>query len=130
MAENPRLRRWEDALHNALVEVDIALEDRYRDVWPIRPNRPPDGETANPQYSGLFSVTASFTAGYGSALGRGYVIDVAISTLADIGDARRAEILEQAVELLRESIKAHFPERDLRIDRDGGVYKLHGDLSL
>ena len=130
MAENPLLQRWEDALHRALDEVDVILEERYRDAWPLRPNRSPDGGTPNPQYSGLFSVHASFTAGFGSKFGKGYVIDVAISTLANIPDAQRSKILDQAAELLREHLPAHFPGRDLAIDRDGPVWKLHGDLSL
>ena len=34
------------------------------------------------------------------------------------------------VALLREGLARAFPGRNLRVDRDGAGYKIHGDLSL
>ena len=124
------LEAFEDKLHGVLSEIDGALEERWGARWPLHPARPTRGAAANPQYDGLFRVTASFTAGYGSKLGPGYVFRVEISTLADVPEADRRAIEEEAVALLRDGLATAFPGRDLRVDRDGAVLKIHGDLSL
>lgn len=125
-----RLEAFEDTLHGVLSEIDGALEERWGARWPLHPARPPRGTAANPQYDGLFRVTASFSAGFGSALGPGYVFRVELSTLRNVPPEVRAEIEEEAVRLLRAGLARAFPGRDLRVDRDGSVYKIHGDLSL
>ena len=75
-------------------------------------------------------MTASFTAGYGSKFGPGYVFRVEASTLASVPESEREAIEEAAVALLREGLARAFPGRDLRVDRDVAGYKIHGDLSL
>ena len=124
------LEAFEDKLHGVLSEIDGALEERFGSRWPLHPARPPRGAAANPQYDGLFRVTASFTAGYGSKFGPGYVFRVEASTLASVPESEREAIEEAAVALLREGLARAFPGRDLRVDRDGAGYKIHGDLSL
>lgn len=125
-----RLEAFEDTLHGVLSEIDGALEERWGARWPLHPARPPRGTAANPQYDGLFRVTASFSAGFGSALGPGYVFRVELSTLRNVPPEVRAEIEGEAARLLRAGLARAFPGRDLRVDRDGSVYKIHGDLSL
>lgn len=125
-----RLEAFEDTLHGVLSEIDGALEERWGARWPLHPARPPRGTAANPQYDGLFRVTASFSAGFGSTLGPGYVFRVELSTLRNVPPEVRAEIEEEAARLLRAGLARAFPGRDLRVDRDGSVYKIHGDLSL
>ena len=124
------LEQFEDRLHGVLSEIDGALEERFGSRWPLHPARPPRGAAANPQYDGLFRVTASFTAGYGSKFGPGYVFRVEASTLASVPESEREAIEEAAVALLREGLARAFPGRDLRVDRDVAGYKIHGDLSL
>ena len=124
------LEAFEDKLHGVLSEIDGALEERFGSRWPLHPARPPRGAAANPQYDGLFRVTASFTAGYGSRFGPGYVFRVEASTLASVPESGREAIEEAAVALLREGLARAFPGRDLRVDRDVAGYKIHGDLSL
>jgi hypothetical protein len=124
------LEDFEDRLHGVLSEIDGALEERFGSQWPLHPARPPRGAAANPQYDGLFRVTASFTAGYGSKFGPGYVFRVEASTLASVPESEREAIEEAAVALLREGLARAFPGRDLRVDRDVAGYKIHGDLSL
>ncbi len=124
------LESFEDKLHGVLSEIDGALEERWGARWPLHPARPRRGAAANPQYDGLFRVTAAFTAGYGSKFGPGYVFRVEFSTLADVPEADRKAVEEEAVALLRDGLAKAFPGRDLRVDRDGAVLKIHGDLSL
>ena len=124
------LESFENTLHSVLSEIDVALEERWGSRWPMHPARPPRGTAANPQYDGLFRVTAAFSAGFGSKLGPGYLFRVEISTLAEVPEAEREAIEEEAARLLREGLARAFPGRDLRVDRDGSVLKIHGDLSL
>ena len=124
------LEAFEETLHGVLSEIDGTLEERWGSRWPLHPARPPRGAAANPQYDGLFRVTASFTAGYGSKFGPGYVFRVEASTLASVPESEREAIEEAAVALLREGLARAFPGRDLRVDRDVAGYKIHGDLSL
>ena len=124
------LEEWEDALQRVLSSVDRALEERHGSRWPLHPARSPAGAAANPQYDGLFRVTASFSAGYGSSLGPGYVLRAEIATLAPVPAADRAAIEEEAAALVREGLAREMPGRDLSVSRDAGVWKIHGDLSL
>ena len=124
------LERWEESLHALLSSIDETLEERYGGRWPLHPSRPRRGTAANPQYDGLFRVTASFTAGYGSEKGPGYLFRVEMATLEAVPPEERARIEEEAASLLREGLARAFPGRDLRVDRDGNGFKIHGDLSL
>jgi hypothetical protein len=124
------LEDWEDALGRVLSFADETLEARHTGRWPLHPARPARGEAANPQYDGLFRVTAVFSAGYGSALGPGYVLRAEVSTLAPVGAAERAALEEEAAAIVRERLPEAFPGRDLRVERDGSTWKIVGDLSL
>lgn len=128
--EGTRLEAWEDALGRVLSSVDRELEERHAGRWTLHPARPFHGTAANPQYDGLFRVTASFTAGYGSELGPGYVLRTEIATLDRVSEADRAAVEEEAVGLVREGLAREFPGRALRVSRDGPTWKIHGDLSL
>lgn len=130
MAENARLAAWERRLQQVLQRVDTLLEEEYGREWPLHPARPERGTTANPQYDGLFRVTASFSAGFGSAIGRGYVFRVELATLADIPAEVRASIEATAAGALQDFLAEDFPGRDLRVSRDDTGLKIHGDLSL
>ena len=127
---NPKLAQWEARLHKLIRKIDHDLEDRHGDVWPLHPARPRRGSAANPQYDGLFRVTAAFSAGYGSRLGPGYVVRVEIVTLAAVSDDLRETIEQEAVDMLRAGLPQAFPGRDLRVERDGSVFKIFGDLSI
>ena len=131
VASAPRgLDAWEDAPQRVLSSVDRELESRHGGKWPLHPARPAAGEAANPQYDGLFRVTAAFSAGFGSRLGPGYVLRAEVATLAPVPQSDRAAIEEEAVALVREGLAREFPGKDLSVDRDGDVWKIHGDLSL
>ena len=124
------LEDFEERLDSVLADVDRALEERWSGRWPLHPARPAAGEAANPRYDGIIRVTAAFTAGFGSEKGPGYLLRVEPATLENVPVADRAALEDEAAALLRDGLAAAFPGRDLRVERDGGPYKVFGDLSL
>ena len=121
---------FDDRMKKLFDEVDDYIEESYGGMYNLHPARPGRGETANPEADGLFSAGANFTPGFGSELGRGYLIDVSMSTLEKVDEEVRREIYEAAVEKARELLPLHFPERELTIRRDGNHFKIQGDFSL
>jgi hypothetical protein len=120
-----------DATMDALFhEVDEELEDRWGNLYPINPVRPKRGETSNPEMDGLFEIHPQFTTGIGSKKGRGYLVDFRVATLERVPRDKREAFLEEAARLVREKLPRFFPGRDIRLERDGGHYKITGDFSL
>ncbi len=128
--KHPKAQEWDDRLFAVFEKVDAYLEDTYGDRFKRHPNRPPRGDAAYGALDGLFNIGASFSPGYGSELGRGYVIEVVISTLEKVPPGERKEIVMDAIRKTREELKKAFPERDLRVSRDGDLFKIHGDTGL
>ena len=124
------MMEFDDRLKKLFDEVDDFIEDLYGDMYSLSPVRPARGETANPETDGLFYVGANFTLGYGSELGRGYLIDVKMSTLEKVDENVRREIYNSAADKVRELLPLHFPERELAVRRDGNHFKIQGDFSL
>jgi len=127
---HPKLVEWEHTLKSMFDEIDDYLEDKYGNLYPLHPSRTVRGGTSNKESDGLFNVGCAFSAGYGSELGRGYVIEVHMSTLSEIPVEIKRIIEKETVEMVRVKLKTFFPERDLKADKDGNVYKIYGDLSL
>lgn len=125
-----RALAWEEQLKRVFDRVDHALEDKYGHLYPLHPARPKRGDTSNPESDGLFNVGASFSAGYGSEHGPGYIVEVRISTLSRVPPDVEEKIDEEVVSMLREELAKEFPGRTLHVSRDGHIYKIHGDLSL
>ena len=121
---------FDNRLKTLFDEVDHYIEDLYGDRYALHPVRPARGQTANPQSDGLFNIGADFTPGFGSELGRGYLINVDMSTLEEVDGNVRREIYEAAVEKVRELLPLHFPERELTVNRDRNHFKIQGDFSL
>lgn len=127
---HPKTNEFDAAMKAMFDRIDHALEDRYGGSWRLRRNRPERGRTANPEADGLFNVGVFFTPGFGSRLGRGYLVEIVLATEEPVPAARRAEIEEAVRDLLVELLPEYFPGRDLRVERDGSMYKIHGDLGL
>lgn len=127
---NHRVEEWEDKLNDLLKRVDHALEEQYGALLKLHPARPPHGSTANPQQDGLFRVTASFTPGFGSKLGKGYVIRLDLVTLDALLDEQRTLIQQTAIQLIKAGLEEVLPGRGLTVKRDGKLWKIVGDLSL
>ncbi len=127
---HPLAEKWEARLEAVLQDVDHELEERFGTLYDLHPARPEHGEAANRRYDGLFRITANFTAGFGSESGPGYVLEIGLSTLERVSDKDRQAIEAAAVGLIRDRLPGAFPGRDLRLIREGTVWKLVGDLSL
>lgn len=127
---HPKAEAWERRLREVFDSIDAELEAQYGGRYPLHPARPRHGTTAHPGHSGLFTIGASFTAGYGSEHGAGYVVDVDMATLSEVPDEVEEQIHDRVVERLREELPRLFPGRNLQVSRDGRRFKIHGDLSL
>lgn len=127
---HPKAVEWENKLKAIFDRIDIELERRYGDRYPLHPNRPPHGATSSREHDGLFNVGASFSPGYGSETGRGYVVEIRMATPTHVPADVLEEIEEAVVHMLRGELAAEFPGRPLEVSRDGPIYKIHGDLSL
>ena len=57
-------------------------------------------------------------------------MEVQVRTLAAIPVEERQRLEDETAGLLRELLPRAFPDRKLKVDRDGGTYKIYGDLKL
>ncbi|MDF7800756.1 hypothetical protein P4C99_14865 [Pontiellaceae bacterium B1224] len=125
-----KAREWELRLKNVFDEIDVRLEDEYGERFKLHPSRPVEGRTSNPEMDGLFNVGASYSAGFGSKLGPGYVVDIRISTLQRISNELREELRDKVQTWLIEKLPVAFPENKLQVDKEHQHLRIHGDLSL
>ena len=130
MIDHPKMIQFDNQMKAMLDAVDNYIEDKYGELYPLHPVRPKRNETANPQADGLFSVRADFTPGYGSDLGRGYILKVEMKTLAEIPDDVRQTIFSDAVKKIESLLPVYFPERKLEVKQDKEFLKIVGDFSL
>jgi len=126
-----RLERWEHKLKAIFDEIDAELEAEGRGKNYRRPPaRPPAGTTSNREDDGLFDLGAAFSVGIGSRHGPGYVLQARIATLDPVSPDTQKKLEDEVARRLRKKLPAAFPGVRLHVNRDGRVYKIHGDLSL
>ncbi|MFP4067006.1 MAG: hypothetical protein ACLFS5_05835, partial [Spirochaetaceae bacterium] len=58
------------------------------------------------------------------------VVDMEIMTLSNVPDDVEEEIDVKAARRIEEKLRSRFPDRNLRVERDGRVFKIVGDFSL
>ena len=124
------MMEFDERMKKLFDEVDGFIEDLYGSKYTLHPMRPVRGETSNPEADGLFNIGAVFTPGYGSELGRGYLIDVSMSTLEKVDEDVRRKIYEETADKVKELLPLHFPERELTVRRDRNHFKIQGDFGL
>ena len=130
-APHTKLERWEHRLKRIFDEIDAELEaEGACKKFKRHPNRPAAGATSNREDDGLFDLGAAFTVGFGSRHGPGYVVQARIATLDDVPPETQEKFEIEVVRRLEQKLPAAFPGVELHVDRDGPVYKIHGDLSL
>jgi len=127
---HPNLIQWETRLKAIFDKIDDFLEDKYGKLYPLHPSRAPRGSTSNKEHDGLFNIGASFSAGFGSEHGAGYVVEIRMATLSHVPLDVRKQIEKDVIEILNRELDVQFPNKILDVTKDGDVYKIHGDLSL
>lgn len=127
---HPSLEKWEKTLKQVLDWLDDYLEDTYGNRYPLHPARRARGTTLNRSHDGLFDIVSSFTPGKGSKFGRGYIVDIHMATLESVPEKIQGEINTLVIQHLRKKLPQAFPGRLLRVDMDGNIIKIYGDLSL
>lgn len=121
---------WEQRLKTVFDEIDNELEELYGDRFTLHPARSPVGTTTNPEMDGLFNVGASYSAGFGSKYGPGYVVDIRLSTLKHIPFRLKKELRERVQQMLIKKLPSAFPGKQLSVDKEHRHLRIHGDLSL
>ena len=127
---HPKAMEWEERLKSVFDRIDGALEEHYGQQYRLHPSRPEHGVTSNPEQDGLFNVGAVFSAGFGTTSGPGYIVELRLATLDQVPESRRNELEDEVADLLRRELPSVFPGKRLRVEREGEVYKIIGDLDL
>jgi hypothetical protein len=127
---HPNLIKWEKELKSVLDDIDVLLEERYGKEYDLHPARRKHGSTSNRSHDGLFDIRGDFTLGLGSKNGRGYIVDIDIKTLENIPQNIIDQIENETIKELKERLTPAFPDRELKVEKDGNVIKIVGDLSL
>jgi hypothetical protein len=125
-----KAKAWEKRLQAVFDEIDVELETTYSDLYDLHPSRPEHGATSNREMDGLFNVGASYSAGIGSRLGAGYVVDIRLSTLDRVPNGLKLELRDKVQAMLIQRLPAAFPGKKLRVDYEKDYLRIHGDLSL
>ena len=125
-----KAKQWEKKLKYVFDEIDVELEQKHGHRFKLHPARSPEGSTSNPEMDGLFNVGASYSAGFGSTLGPGYVVDIHLSTLQRIPKELKQELLDKVQSMLAEKLPTAFPGKTLFVEQEQNYLRIHGDLSL
>ncbi|MFA5513568.1 MAG: hypothetical protein WDA17_01450 [Sphaerochaetaceae bacterium] len=123
-------KKLEDQFRLLCDDLDHYLEDNFGKLYSLHPNRLKRGKAANVSYDGLFSTGVQFTLGIGSKYGRGYILDITMVTLDSVDENIKNEIESLAAAFVQEKLPLYFPDRKLKVVKDGNIYKLVGDFSL
>ena len=125
-----KAKEWEQRLKTVFDEIDVELEVAHGDRFDLHPARPEHGTTSSREMDGLFNVGASYSAGFGSKLGPGYVVDIRLSTLQRIPKELKLKLRDKVQALLREKLPVAFPGKQLHVGKERNHLRIHGDLSL
>ncbi len=124
------VQEFERTLKRLFDRIDDELEDRWGSRYRLHPARPARGSAANKEHDGLFNVGASFSAGFGSDYGKGYVVEVRMVTLQSVPDDVEEEIESYVAQRIEQLVPEFFRARELRVVRENHAFKIVGDLSL
>lgn len=125
-----KAKEWEKRLKTVFDKIDIELEQQYGDRFDRHPARPAHGSTSSREMDGLFNVGASYSAGFGSKLGPGYVVDIRLSTLQRIPKELKTELRDKVQKRLVELLPTAFPDKELHVEKERNHLRIHGDLSF
>ncbi|MCR5732214.1 MAG: hypothetical protein K6G51_04685 [Sphaerochaetaceae bacterium] len=127
---DPRQEKLEESFVSFEKVIDNHLEDMFSEEINIHPSRMKRGVGANPIHDGIFSVTIIFSMGYGTKYGRGYIINLSISTLDNISYELKQRIEEETFDFVSRHVNEYIPNRNIECVRDAGLIKLIGNFTL
>ena len=127
---HPKQAQFEEKLTSICIQLDEYLEDTYAGSFVPHPNRLARGEGANPCYDGLFSTSASFSLGYGTKSGRGYIFNVELRSLQFVPAHVKDDIKQRAFTFIEKKLPEVIPDRKLELILEDGMIKLIGDFTL
>ena len=130
MIRHPKFKKWETNLKSVIDTLDDILEDKYGKEFQLHPARAARGKTSNKAQDGLFNIVANYSLGIGSKYGKGYIVDVHMSTFDEIPSEIQQEIDDIILNTLREKLPKLFPGKNLKVTKDASVIKIYGDLDL
>ncbi len=125
---HPSRLALEEALFKISDRTDDALEDAYGEKYNLHPNRMKRGETPNKSSDGLFNAGFTFTPGYGSTHGRGYVLQFHISTLDRVPKEVYTLFEDFAAGYIRSILLDYFYPDTVELLGEKTHYKLVGDF--
>jgi hypothetical protein len=125
-----KTKEWERRLKNTFDQIDLTLEEEYGDRFRLHPVRAAHGKTSSRSMDGLFNVGASFSAGFGSTYGPGYVVEIRLATLQRVPRALNEKLRNRVQAMLIELLPTTFPGKILSVDKERSHLRIHGDLSL
>ncbi len=118
----------EQALQKIADSTDDALEDAFGERYNLHPNRLKRGKTQNKSNDGLFNAGFTFTPGYGSTYGRGYVLQFHISTLDRVPTEVFTLFEQFAAQHIQSILPQYFLTDAVELVREKTHYKLVGDF--
>lgn len=127
---DPRQEKLEESFVLFEKAIDNYLEDTFSDEITIHPMRMKRGKGANPIHDGVFSTTIIFSMGFGTKYGRGYIINISISTLDNVSSHLKERIEEATFDFASKHAEEYLPGRNVECVRDAGLIKLIGNFSL
>ena len=127
---HPKITELDRRFKALFDEVDDFLEQEYGSRYILHPSRPAIGETSNKEADGLFNIGADFTPGFGSKLGRGYLVRIHMSTLEHVPAEEKQRIEADVVQLTQKKLQEFFPNQDLHLEKDGKFLKIVGDFRV
>jgi len=130
MVMDPRQDRLEEQFAQLERGIDEHLEDMFGQRLALHPSRMPRGSGSNPINDGLFSATIIFSMGYGTQYGRGYIVNIGVSTLDYVDPELKDQIMNEAFHFVSAHCTDYLPDRSIKVVRDQGMIKLIGDFSL
>lgn len=125
-----KLEQWEKRLTALLNDIDIQLEEHFKDVLAIRPNRPAAGTTSNPKYDGLVGLSFSFSMGYSSGIGPNYTVSLRLASMHAPSCETWEDMLAFTYERLCEQLPVYFSSQQLSVLRNGEFFHIIGDLDF
>ncbi|MDA3850090.1 MAG: hypothetical protein PF447_02340 [Spirochaetaceae bacterium] len=130
MIKHAKMIEWDNKMKSLFDEIDDYLENHYGTDYTLHPNRMPRHSTANKEMDGLFNVGVSYSAGYGSKMGKGYVVEIHMSTLEHVPVDIKNKIEGEVERKIEKLLPKYFPGRKLEVEKDRNSLKIYGDLSL